>query len=239
MAGGGPAAGGRWQATSLGRPKAGPSLERNPSNPFQEPLEVQQKLALGLSEEAQCSVGANLNGASRGSVLLNCPSGRHVSSSIGSLISLLTWLSTYMQSLQYPRFSTAATMQAPCRPRSIPPKESEGASGRRVGYEQTELTRSPLRRPPASPGPAGPRQPAQEGRGLDPESAKHPLRTSRRPGGASSPPRPAGCWPHPGPTGCCTAGRTRAAAWAECAGRGPRSVCVRARVCVRAPCVRA
>ena len=42
-------------------PKAGPgpSLERNPSNPFQKPLEVQKKLALGLSEEAQCSLGAN------------------------------------------------------------------------------------------------------------------------------------------------------------------------------------
>ena len=41
MAGGGPAAGGRWQASSLGRPKAGLSFERNPSNPFEKPLEVQ------------------------------------------------------------------------------------------------------------------------------------------------------------------------------------------------------
>ena len=41
MAARGPAAGGRRQASSLGRPKAGPSLERNPSNPFQKPLEVQ------------------------------------------------------------------------------------------------------------------------------------------------------------------------------------------------------
>ena len=41
MAAGGPAIGGRRQASSLGRPKAGPSLERNPSNPFQKPLEVQ------------------------------------------------------------------------------------------------------------------------------------------------------------------------------------------------------
>ena len=41
LAAGGPAAGGRWQANSLGRPKAGPSLERNPSNSFQKPLEVQ------------------------------------------------------------------------------------------------------------------------------------------------------------------------------------------------------
>ena len=41
MAGGGPAAGGRWQASSLGRPKAGPSFERNPSNTFEKPLEVQ------------------------------------------------------------------------------------------------------------------------------------------------------------------------------------------------------
>ena len=32
---------GRWQASSLGRPKAGPSLDLNPSNPFQKPLEVQ------------------------------------------------------------------------------------------------------------------------------------------------------------------------------------------------------
>ena len=40
-AGGGPEAGGRWQASSLGRPKAGPSFERNPSNPFEKPLEVQ------------------------------------------------------------------------------------------------------------------------------------------------------------------------------------------------------
>ena len=79
MEGGGPAAGGWWQANSLGRPKAGPSLDLNPSNPFQKPLEVQYTLALGLSEEAQCSLGANLNGASR--LLLNCPSGRQVSSS--------------------------------------------------------------------------------------------------------------------------------------------------------------
>ena len=41
MAAGGPAAGGRRQASSLGRANAGPSLERNPSNPFQKPLEVQ------------------------------------------------------------------------------------------------------------------------------------------------------------------------------------------------------
>ena len=41
MATGGPAAGARRQASSLGRPKAGPSLERNPSNPFQKSLEVQ------------------------------------------------------------------------------------------------------------------------------------------------------------------------------------------------------
>ena len=41
MAAEGPAAGGRRQASSLGRPKAGPSFERNPSNPFQKPLEVQ------------------------------------------------------------------------------------------------------------------------------------------------------------------------------------------------------
>ena len=41
MAAGGPAAGRRRQASSLGRPKAGPSLERKPSNPFQKPLEVQ------------------------------------------------------------------------------------------------------------------------------------------------------------------------------------------------------
>ena len=37
MAAGGPAAGGRRQASSLGRPKAGPSLDLNPSNPFQIP----------------------------------------------------------------------------------------------------------------------------------------------------------------------------------------------------------
>ena len=36
-----PAAGGRRQASSLGRPKAGPTLDLNPSNPFQKPLEVQ------------------------------------------------------------------------------------------------------------------------------------------------------------------------------------------------------
>ena len=41
MAGGGPEAGGRRQTSSLGRPKAGPSLDLNPSNPFQKPLEVQ------------------------------------------------------------------------------------------------------------------------------------------------------------------------------------------------------
>ena len=41
MARGGPAGGGRWQAYSLGRPKAGQSLDLNPSNPFQKPLEVQ------------------------------------------------------------------------------------------------------------------------------------------------------------------------------------------------------
>ena len=34
MAAGGPAAGGRRKANSLGRPKAGQSLERNPSNSF-------------------------------------------------------------------------------------------------------------------------------------------------------------------------------------------------------------
>ena len=41
MAAGGLAAGGQLQASSLGRPKAGPSLDLNPSNPFQKPLEVQ------------------------------------------------------------------------------------------------------------------------------------------------------------------------------------------------------
>ena len=41
MAAGGPAAGGQQQASSLGRPKAGPSLDLTPSNPFQKPLEVQ------------------------------------------------------------------------------------------------------------------------------------------------------------------------------------------------------
>ena len=41
MAAGGPAAGGRRQASSLGRPKVGPSLDLNPLNPFQKPLEVQ------------------------------------------------------------------------------------------------------------------------------------------------------------------------------------------------------
>ena len=89
MAAGGPAAGGRRQASSLGRPKAGPSLDLNPSNPFQKPLEVQQTLALGLSEEAQCSLGANLNGTSR--LLLNCPSGRQGSSS-PQLINLVVYL---------------------------------------------------------------------------------------------------------------------------------------------------
>ena len=41
MAGGGPYAELRQEANSLGRAEAGPSLERNPSNPFQKPLEVQ------------------------------------------------------------------------------------------------------------------------------------------------------------------------------------------------------
>ena len=95
MAAGGPAAGGQRQASSLGRPKAGPSLDLNPSNPFHKPLEVQCKLALGQSEAAQCSLGTNLNGASR--LLLNCPSGRQCL----RLISLLTWLSTCMQSLEH------------------------------------------------------------------------------------------------------------------------------------------
>ena len=122
MAAGGPAAGGRRQASFLGRAQAGPSLERNPSNPFQKPLEVQQKLALVLSEEAQCSLGANLNGASR--LLLNCPSGRQVSSS-HQLVGLAVYqyakfealnrrinktrssenMSGQLPRVQYPRFS--------------------------------------------------------------------------------------------------------------------------------------
>ena len=54
---GGPAAArgataGKFLRQTKAGPKAGPSLERNPSNRFQKPLEVQWKLALGLSEEA-------------------------------------------------------------------------------------------------------------------------------------------------------------------------------------------
>ena len=41
MAAGGPVAGGQRQASPLGRQKAGPSLDLNPSHPFQKPLEVQ------------------------------------------------------------------------------------------------------------------------------------------------------------------------------------------------------
>ena len=58
MAGGGPAAGGamavKFLRQSLGRTVFGLNL----SIPFQKPLDVQYKLALGLSEEAQCSLGA-------------------------------------------------------------------------------------------------------------------------------------------------------------------------------------
>ena len=94
-----------WGATAgkfrraLGRPKAGPSLERNPWNPCQKPLEVQKKLALALSEEAQCSfkLGAKLNGASR---LLLKLDDVPLAGKFLLLISLLTLLSTYMQSLE-------------------------------------------------------------------------------------------------------------------------------------------
>ena len=62
-------------------PKAGPSLERNPSNQFQKPSRssVETYTWNFYCAEAQCSLGANLNRASL--LLLNCPSGRQVSSS--------------------------------------------------------------------------------------------------------------------------------------------------------------
>ena len=62
MAAGGPAAGGRRQASSFGRPQAaGTVFGKESFESIPETSRSSVELALGLSEEVKCSLGANFN----------------------------------------------------------------------------------------------------------------------------------------------------------------------------------